>query len=74
MECLTGSSIKIISLTITQGSYNTDSKSDTFDLKNPKIIHDLQHPKQSQTILGLLAIAMEDPSQKGTRTIHYTLL
>lgn len=47
--------IKIITLTITEGGYNIDKASNQFKLDSPTIKHDLENPKQPQTVFGYIA-------------------
>lgn len=48
-------SIKIISLTITEGGYNIDRKSGDFDLKNPQVAADLENAENPATAFGYVA-------------------
>jgi mannitol 2-dehydrogenase len=47
--------IKIITLTITEGGYNVDKKTNEFLLDEEKIIHDLQNLAQPITVFGFVA-------------------
>ncbi len=58
-------SIKIISLTITEGGYNYDPSSGQFDFNNPDIQWDLQHPDRPRTIFGYLTAAFRLRYQNG---------
>lgn len=48
-------SIKIVTLTITEGGYNIDKATGKFKLDSPSIKHDLENPKQPQTTFGFIA-------------------
>lgn len=48
-------SIRIITLTITEGGYNIDKASGQFILDNPDIQHDLQNPASPKTVFGYIA-------------------
>ena len=52
---IASSSIKIISLTITEGGYNLDKETGLFNLANEKIQHDLRNPQQPITVFGFVA-------------------
>jgi mannitol 2-dehydrogenase len=47
--------IKVITLTITEGGYNLDKKTNEFNLLDEKIIHDLENPAQPTTVFGFVA-------------------
>ncbi len=48
-------SIRIISLTITEGGYNIDKASGQFMLNSPDIAHDIAHPQAPKTAFGVIA-------------------
>lgn len=48
-------SVKIISLTITEGGYNLDKETNEFNLKDDQIQHDLKNPNTPKTVFGFLA-------------------
>ncbi|MDB9151267.1 mannitol dehydrogenase family protein [Parabacteroides distasonis] len=48
-------SIKIITLTITEGGYNLDKTSGEFLLGNEGVSHDLSHPSTLRTVFGFVA-------------------
>ncbi|CAK7002863.1 MAG: Polyol:NADP oxidoreductase [Parabacteroides sp.] len=48
-------SIRIITLTITEGGYKIDKASGQFILDNPDIQHDLQNPASPKTVFGYIA-------------------
>lgn len=47
--------IRIISLTITEGGYNLDSKTQEFDYGNEDILYDLGKPARPRTVFGYIA-------------------
>jgi len=49
------STIKIISLTITEGGYNLDKETGNFMLDDEKIRYDIEHPKSPATVFGFIA-------------------
>ena len=53
------STTRIVSLTITEGGYNTDPYTDEFMLDHPDIRHDLQHLDQPRTVFGLVVAALQ---------------
>lgn len=48
-------SIKIITLTITEGGYNLDKETGEFVLGDEKIQHDLKNPSDPETVFGFVA-------------------
>jgi mannitol 2-dehydrogenase len=55
MDKISESSIKIISLTITEGGYNLNKETGNFILYNDKIQHDMQNPANPNTVFGFVA-------------------
>nr|WP_315028921.1 mannitol dehydrogenase family protein [uncultured Chryseobacterium sp.] len=49
------SSVKIITLTITEGGYNLDKETGEFILDDEKIQHDLNNPSHPNTVFGFVA-------------------
>lgn len=47
--------IKIITLTITEGGYNIDKATNTFNVEQEGVRHDLAHPQQPKTVFGFVA-------------------
>lgn len=47
--------IKIISLTITEGGYNTDKKSGEFIFDSEHIIYDMENPSAPKSVFGIIA-------------------
>lgn len=59
------SSIKIISLTITEGGYNIDKKTGVFVLDDKKIQHDIQNPELPVTVFGFIAEGLRKRKELG---------
>ncbi|MEH6771259.1 mannitol dehydrogenase family protein [Maribacter arcticus] len=59
IEKMADASVKIISLTITEGGYNYNEATKQFDFKNPSIQHDLENPSHPKTIFGYLTQALK---------------
>lgn len=58
-------SIRIITLTITEGGYNIDKASGQFILDNPDIQHDLQNPASPKTVFGYIAEGLRRRKETG---------
>lgn len=67
IEKMADPSIKIISLTITEGGYNLNEATGEFDFSNPVIVEDMKNPMSPKTVFGYLAQAMKLRMQRGTR-------
>lgn len=63
-------SIKIITLTITEGGYNLDKTSGEFLLGNEGVSHDLSHPSTPRTVFGFVAEGLRRPEESGQRPYH----
>ncbi len=50
--------IRIVSLTVTEGGYFIDAKTDGFDAAHPDITHDAAHPDAPRTVFGMLLAAL----------------
>lgn len=50
---------KIVSLTITEGGYNINPKTDDLDLEDPDIAHDIAYPNEPITAFGYIAAALK---------------
>ena len=59
IEKMADESIKIITLTITEGGYNYNEATKLFDFKNPSIQYDLANPSSPKTIFGYLTQALK---------------
>jgi len=57
-------SVKIVSLTITEGGYHIDSNGELMT-PNADISHDLQHPDQPRTAFGYMAAALALRKERG---------
>ena len=57
--------IRIVSLTITEGGYYIDAKAGGFDAEHPEIGHDARHPGDPQTVFGVLLVALEQRRARG---------
>jgi len=58
--------IRIITLTITEGGYNLDKKTNSFMLHDPAIAHDLENPTHPSTIFGFVAEGLRRRRKKET--------
>lgn len=52
-------SVRIITLTITEGGYNFDAKDNHFKLDDPSVQWDISHPDQPRTVFGYLTAALK---------------
>ncbi|RJL04851.1 mannitol dehydrogenase family protein [Paracoccus aestuarii] len=50
--------IRIVSLTITEGGYYVDAKTDGFDADHPDIRHDADNPDDPRTVFGMMLAAL----------------
>ncbi|ASW73044.1 mannitol dehydrogenase [Chryseobacterium piperi] len=58
-------SVKIISLTITEGGYNLDKETNEFNLNDEEIQHDLKNPSAPKTVFGFIAEGLRQRKNKG---------
>ena len=65
VKALCEPSIKIISLTITEGGYYTDNHTGRFLLEHPDIVHDINNPDKPNTIFGIITSALKIRRQRG---------
>lgn len=63
-EKLMDPSIKIVSLTVTEGGYFLDSDG-KFNPEHPQIHHDIKNPDQPTTIFGLMVQALQKRRESG---------
>ncbi|MDH6254432.1 mannitol 2-dehydrogenase [Chryseobacterium sp. H1D6B] len=63
------SSIKIITLTITEGGYNLDKETGAFILEDEKIQHDLKNPNTPKTVFGFAAEGLRQRKKKNNGSI-----
>ena len=66
IEKMANPSIKIISLTITEGGYNLNEATGEFDFSNPVVVEDMKNPMSPKTVFGYLAQALKLRMQRGT--------
>ena len=52
-------SIRIVSLTVTEGGYYLDPNSGAFDTNHPEIVHDVEHPDTPCTAFGAMVAALK---------------
>ncbi|WP_147676052.1 mannitol dehydrogenase family protein [Algibacter pacificus] len=69
VEKMASSSVKIISLTITEGGYNYDEATGEFNFENPLIQHDLDNPEAPKTIFGYLTQALKLRKENGLQGV-----
>ncbi|MBM3606030.1 MAG: mannitol dehydrogenase family protein [Alphaproteobacteria bacterium] len=50
--------IRILSLTITEGGYYVDAKTDGFDAAHPDMAHDAAHPDNPRSVFGMILAAL----------------
>ncbi len=65
IEQLADPEVKIISLTITEGGYNMDDSTGSFDFSDPAIQHDLDESHTPITVFGYLARALSRRKKHG---------
>jgi mannitol 2-dehydrogenase len=72
IETLASSTIKIVTLTITEGGYKINSGTGHFMSDDPDIIYDLAHPTSPKTVFGYLAAALQVRKSRGL--LPFTIL
>ena len=65
LQRLASSSIRIVSMTITEKGYLRDPASGALMLEHPDIQHDLAHPEQPRTMHGFVVEALDRRRQQG---------
>lgn len=65
IELLADPTIRIVSLTVTEGGYNVHPVSGEFDLAAPDIRHDLEHPEAPRTTFGLIVEGLARRRERG---------
>ncbi len=55
LAALAAPGTRLVTLTITEGGYNTDGHTGTFNMNHPDIAHDLAHPARPVSVFGYLA-------------------
>lgn len=59
VDRLSDPAIRIVSLTVTEGGYNIDNDTGSFDVHNPAVRHDVTEPDVPTTVFGLVVGALE---------------
>jgi mannitol 2-dehydrogenase len=62
---LAAESTLIVSLTVTEGGYNIDDVTGTFDASNPAVLHDLEPDATPRTIFGLITAGLSRRRDQG---------
>ena len=65
IEKMAAPDTRIVSLTITEGGYYIDESTGAFLADHPDIQHDLQHPAQASSSMGLIAEALDRRRRRG---------
>lgn len=65
IEKMANPDIKIITLTITEGGYNYNEATGTFNFENLLIQHDLKNPENPKTIFGYLTQSLKLRKERG---------
>lgn len=65
VDKIADASIKIITLTITEGGYNLDKETNAFNLNDEKIKHDVENPHQPTTVFGFVAEGLRKRKKDG---------
>ncbi|WP_276168201.1 mannitol dehydrogenase family protein [Zobellia alginiliquefaciens] len=65
IEKMASTDVKIITLTITEGGYNYNEATGSFDFTNPLVQQDLEHPQAPKTIFGYLTQALKLRKERG---------
>ena len=72
IEAMANSAIHTVSLTITEGGYNSDPVTEEFDFSPSAITADLDNPAQSKTVFGLVCEALRRRWQRNI--VPFTVL
>ncbi|MBU3031009.1 mannitol dehydrogenase family protein [Paracoccus marinaquae] len=64
--------IRIVSLTITEGGYYVDAKTDGFDAAHPDMLHDAANPDAPQSVFGMILAALR--RRRATGQAPFTVL
>ncbi|MGY1823984.1 mannitol dehydrogenase family protein [Geodermatophilus sp. SYSU D00079] len=65
VEKMAAESTRIVSLTVTEGGYNTDPGTGEFDAADPGVVHDLQPGAAPSTVFGLVVEALVRRRDRG---------
>lgn len=66
IEAMADPAIRIVSLTITEGGYYVDAKTDGFNATHPDMAHDAANPDTPRTVFGMILAAMRRRRAAGT--------
>lgn len=69
LDKIAESTIKIITLTITEGGYNLDKATKQFILEDEKIKHDLENPAIPKTVFGFIAQGLRQRRAAGNGSV-----
>ncbi|QDH17202.1 mannitol dehydrogenase family protein [Swingsia samuiensis] len=67
LKRLADPSIRIVSMTITEGGYNIDESTGEFDLKNPAVQKDLKNPEKPSTVFGYVVEGLRRRRDAGVK-------
>ena len=59
--------VKIVTLTITEGGYNYNEATKSFDKENPAILYDIANPLAPKTVFGYLTQALKLRKESGNK-------
>lgn len=65
IDAMADPAIRIVSLTITEGGYYVDAKTDGFDAAHPDMAHDAAHPDAPRSVFGMILAAMRKRREAG---------
>ena len=65
IAAMSDAGVKIVSLTVTEGGYYIDPKTDTFGTDHPDIQHDADHPTTPNTVFGAIIAALAARRKSG---------
>lgn len=65
VERLTDPSVRIVSLTITEGGYNFHQTTGAFDADKVEVVHDIEHPDAPRSVFGLVVEALARRRARG---------
>jgi len=65
IEAMAAESIRVVSLTVTEGGYNFHHVTGEFDAGNPSVVHDLQPDAAPTTTFGLVTAALARRRERG---------
>lgn len=66
IAAMTDPAIRIVSLTITEGGYYVDAKTDGFDAAHPDMAHDAANPGAPRSVFGMILAALRARRDAGT--------